>query len=604
MPSLKRSIISICRVTFDSTTLIPFGRQVTHGPQNNSDKDAQCTSTVGAKKTKPPHAQALSFGPSQRRQQTCDAHIALGMIFPRAVGQSTNFTGQAGRAAVTAAHGTARKQTETVMFHVPSGTAAAGISFIGTPAAERGKRKGEHKHKLIGKSGKEAKVATRTKRAVVKMKSGVVKKKPNKGAKGKGKLLQRTTPPSPPVDIPAVSLAKPRPGGEGGKTLTPETVETRAISIGDRGSTDSGASSSDHGYDIFGTRDPKQDPKRQALLLLAKADMDRVNKERAFLNANALFEGSRNAHVQVNERCKRATWAVDATSQAAAGPFLRVRQALAARDQARHHRWHAEVGVRDAEGRAFLAQNKLKEAIEKFDVQIAAKHDVETRLKALGIPAVSARDNQPWTCRSTEEQEGKRSNLCKCETNAGTATAVAVKATPPSTSPSTATVGAGRRKRNRSTFNSQTEEKACSTDEEVCSPRRSSPTPKKVLTKKKAEKVVADGIGVTERTTMGRGTADVVVSVSGNAMVTTKSTAAVAESTRHVLTLALQAAVSGVAFAENCIKRAAIVAGKAALDAEAAKNTDKVLSLARVHFATKCPRSTHIAVKGSPTPHQ
>lgn len=106
--------------------------------------------------------------------------------------------------------------------------------------------------------------------------------------------------------------------------------------------------------------------KRTALLDLARADMDRVNLEREFLNKNARFDQSKSTHIYVRERWLKATMMLDATSNAANVYFVAEERAGQKHAAACRDRRVSQGGLDGAVNRSVLAHAAVRKATEVF----------------------------------------------------------------------------------------------------------------------------------------------------------------------------------------------------------------------------------------------
>lgn len=106
--------------------------------------------------------------------------------------------------------------------------------------------------------------------------------------------------------------------------------------------------------------------KRTALLDLARADMDRVNLDREFMNKNALFDQSRSTHIMVHERWVKARVMLEATSNAANVYFVAEEEARQKHVVACRNRRVAEGGLDGAVKRSALAHAAVPKATKMF----------------------------------------------------------------------------------------------------------------------------------------------------------------------------------------------------------------------------------------------
>lgn len=122
-------------------------------------------------------------------------------------------------------------------------------------------------------------------------------------------------------------------------------------------------------YDIYnyGDRSELAERKRAAILELARADMDRVNKERALMDKNMEFEGLRVTHSLVHDRWAKATAAFEIASTTANIHFMAEVQAGRSHAKASRERRAAEAGVEEARKSAALAQERVRETAELLE---------------------------------------------------------------------------------------------------------------------------------------------------------------------------------------------------------------------------------------------
>lgn len=106
--------------------------------------------------------------------------------------------------------------------------------------------------------------------------------------------------------------------------------------------------------------------KRRALLDLARADMDRVNHERDFLNKHAGFDDATAAHSTIHKRWMESTKTLEAACKASSVYFEAQERAGQKHVAACRKRQAEEVGVTEAVAESALAQRTLQIAEEAF----------------------------------------------------------------------------------------------------------------------------------------------------------------------------------------------------------------------------------------------
>ncbi|CAB1100877.1 unnamed protein product [Ectocarpus sp. CCAP 1310/34] len=136
-------------------------------------------------------------------------------------------------------------------------------------------------------------------------------------------------------------------------------------------------------FDIYGFNDTSHQAQyeRMTFLELAKADMERVNLERDFLDKNARFDNAKVAHAMVHERWARARAVFEGTSRAASVYFVAEQEAKKRHEAACRDKRVAEARVTEAEERSALTRAVVEEAVKTLDTKRAAKRQAEAALQ-------------------------------------------------------------------------------------------------------------------------------------------------------------------------------------------------------------------------------
>ncbi|CBN75123.1 hypothetical protein Esi_0070_0051 [Ectocarpus siliculosus] len=136
-------------------------------------------------------------------------------------------------------------------------------------------------------------------------------------------------------------------------------------------------------FDIYGFNDTSHQAQyeRMTFLELAKADMERVNLERDFLDKNARFDTAKVTHAMVHERWARAGAVFEGTSKAANIYFVAEQEAKKRHEAACRDKRVAEARVTEAEERSALARAVVEEAVKTLDTKRAAKRKAEAALQ-------------------------------------------------------------------------------------------------------------------------------------------------------------------------------------------------------------------------------
>lgn len=136
-------------------------------------------------------------------------------------------------------------------------------------------------------------------------------------------------------------------------------------------------------FDIYGFNDTSHQAQyeRMTFLELAKADMERVNLERDFLDKNARFDTTKVTHTMVHERWARAGAVFEGTSRAASAYFVAEQEAKKRHEAACRDKRVAEARVTEAEERSAFAWAVVEEAVKTLDTKRAAKTKAEAALQ-------------------------------------------------------------------------------------------------------------------------------------------------------------------------------------------------------------------------------
>lgn len=150
-------------------------------------------------------------------------------------------------------------------------------------------------------------------------------------------------------------------------------------------------------YDIYSSSNTsfQAECKRRALLDLARADMDRVNVERDFLNKNSCFNDAKASHIMIHERWVQSKGTLEAACNASNFYFGAVERTRQKHVAACRDRQAAEAGVRDATIKSEFAQTAMLKAKEAFR---AAKQRTAAHVQHLREKAATAAAKASGTC--------------------------------------------------------------------------------------------------------------------------------------------------------------------------------------------------------------
>lgn len=135
--------------------------------------------------------------------------------------------------------------------------------------------------------------------------------------------------------------------------------------------------------------------KRTALRELARADMDRVNLERDFLNKDARFNYAKAAHIMIHERWVRSRITSEAACNASKGYFMAEERARQKHVAACRDKQAAEAGVREAAQNSALAQTAMRKATNVFH---AAQQQQQQTSKVSKENSTTVGMKAPRTC--------------------------------------------------------------------------------------------------------------------------------------------------------------------------------------------------------------